>query len=271
MKHRTDSFTTRDKLRLFAQHWETDGTAIGRVVIVHGIVEHSGRYAETAAALVQAGFSVSAFDLRGHGRSEGPRCSIHNFDEYVEDLLEFIDQFHEPKRFLLGHSMGGLIVLRAGLRASLAVDGLIITGPALQVGSNAFPWLRKLAPLGSLLFPWLRLTRMTGSNLSRDPTVVQTFRDDPLVFHGRFPVRTGAEVLRAGAETLRRASSITHPLWIGHGLNDRVCDPAGSRQLIENCGSTDKTLREYEGLYHAILHEPERVAIRQEIIEWLRR
>ena len=88
MNHRTDHFTTRDNLQLFAQHWEPDGTATARVVIVHGIVEHSGRYAETAAALTLAGFAVSAFDLRGHGQSAGPRCLIHNFDEYVGDLLE---------------------------------------------------------------------------------------------------------------------------------------------------------------------------------------
>ena len=112
---------------------------------------------------------------------------------------------------------------------------------------------------------------MTGGNLSRDPQAMQAFREDPLVFHDRFPVRTGAVVLRAGADTLARANSFTYPLWFGHGTDDRACDPAGSRQFFDRCGSTDKTLREYEGLYHAILHEPEREVIRREMIEWLKR
>ncbi len=279
MLHHTDSFLTRDNLRLFAQHWQPDGPAKARVVIVHGLVEHSGRYVETAEQFVEAGFAVSAFDLRGHGQSDGPRCLIHKFDEYVDDLLLFLDKLQEmpaPKRFVLGHSMGGLITLRAGIRLSspgnsVKADGLIVTSPPLRVGGKVFPWLRMLAPLGSVLFPWLRLARMGGSRLSRDPQAIKAFREDPLVFHGGFPVRTGAEILRAGAETIWHAASLSLPLLLGHGTADGVCDLVGSQLFFAGCGSKDKTLCEYPGLFHAVWHEPERREIRRETIDWLRR
>ena len=199
-----DFFPARDGLRLFERRWLPDGEPRAEVMLVHGFIEHGGRYAPTAEALARRGYAVSVMDLRGHGKSDGPRCWIRSFDEYIDDLDRFFDRVVRRAGgkpvFVLGHSLGGLIAVLWCIRCQReSLSGLILSGPVLQVRQQLFPWLRHLAGLASLLFPRLRLVRMGGRNISRDAAIVAQFHDDPLVFHGRFPVRTGAEILRAGS------------------------------------------------------------------------
>ena len=214
------------------------------MLLVHGFIEHGGRYAPTAEALARRGYAVSAMDLRGHGKSKGPRCWIRSFDEYVDDLDCFFDRVVRRAEgkpvFVLGHSLGGLIALLWCIRCQGKPSGLILSGPVLQVRHQLFPWLRHLARLGSVLFPRLRLARMGGRNISRDPAIVAQFRDDPLVFHGRFPVRTGAEILRAGGLARAEFEKVRMPLLILHGTADRVAAVEASQELFRRAGPRTK-------------------------------
>jgi alpha-beta hydrolase superfamily lysophospholipase len=115
----------------------------------------------------------------------------------------------------------------------------------------------------------LRITSLGARYISRDPQVVAAFEADPLVFHGRFPVRTGAEILGALRRVRRRMEAVEVPLLLLHGTGDMVTDPEGSRQLQVRAGSADKTLRLYEGLYHDLFHEPERERVLDDVLEWL--
>ena len=274
-----DFFPARDGLRLFQRRWLPGGRAPcthgwrAEVLLVHGIVEHGGRYAPTAEALARDGCAVSALDLRGHGKSEGLRCWIRSFDEYVDDLDGFFDrvvrQAEGKPVFVLGHSLGGLIALLWCIRCRRKLAGLILSGPALQVRRELFPLLRRLAGLASVLFPRLRVVRMGGRNISRDAAVVAQFRDDPLVFHGRFPVRTGAEILRAGNLARAEFDQLDVPLLILHGTADRVAAVEASQELFQRAKATDKTLRLYPGLYHEVLNEPEKEQVLADLFQWI--
>ncbi len=204
---------------------------------------------------------------------DGPRCSIRSFDEYVDDLDCFFDRVigraAEKPAFVLGHSLGGLIAVSWCIRRQPKLGGLILSGPALQVRQDLFPWLRHLAKLGSLLFPRLRLVRMGCRNISRDAAVIEHFHDDPLVFHGRFPVRTGAEILRAGDLARAAFAQVRAPLLVLHGTADRVVAVETSQELVERAETTDKTLRLYPGLYHEVLNESEREQVLADLIEWI--
>jgi len=288
----TNSFPASDNLRLFERRWLPSGEPRAEVLLVHGFTEHGGRHASTAEVLAGRGFAVSAMDLRGHGKSDGPRCWIRGFDEYLRDLDTLFDRVIRRAAgkplFVLGHSLGGLITVLwyirrqsnlplprpregRGAREDANLGGLILSGPALQVGQQLFPWLRHLARLGSVLFPRLRLVRMGGRSISRDPAVVAEFRDDPLVFHGRFPVRTGAEILRAGGLVRAEFERLDVPLLILHGTADRVAAVETSQELFQRAAATDKTLRLYPGLYHEVLNEPEKEQVRADLIEWIDR
>ena len=274
MLHYEDRFETHDGLQLHENRWlpERDPAA-AVVVVVHGIIEHSGRYAPAAAALNRQGYAVYAMDLRGHGKSDGSRVAIRRFDEYLADLELFLDRVRarEPGKplFLFGHSMGGAIVTLFALSRQPDVRGLVLSAPAFRIAGRLFPVLRRLAALFSRLLPWLRVTQLGYSMLSRDPQVIARFKSDPLVFHGRFPVRTGAEILRAARRIQDQMEAINLPFLLLHGTGDFVTDPEGSRQLHARAASADKTIKLYDGLYHDLLNEPEKEQVTADLIEWL--
>jgi alpha-beta hydrolase superfamily lysophospholipase len=273
MSHYEDHFAARDGLSLYEQSWLPVGEPRATVVVVHGVTEHSGRYARLANDLNDRGYAVHAMDLRGHGRSAGERILVRRFDEHLDDVELFLERAatRQPDKplFLFGHSMGGAI---AGLFAATRqphVRGVILSAPAVVVGGGVFPLLRQIAGLVSAVWPTLRLVHMGCGFISRDPAAVESFRNDPLVFHGGFPVRTGAEILRAATRLQTEAKHLTLPLLVLHGTGDKVTDVRGSRLLVARAGSPDKTLRLYPGLYHELLSEPERAQVLADLLAWL--
>jgi alpha-beta hydrolase superfamily lysophospholipase len=268
-----ERFPARDGLQLYYRRWLPPGEPAAVVVIVHGVGEHGGRYAAVAEKFCRHGYAAYALDLRGHGNSAGDRVLVAAFAEYLDDLDSLLDRLatRHPDLpvYLLGHSMGGAVVTQLALRGRPEIRGLILSAAALRIAGNLFPLLRKLAGLFSRLMPRLRLVRLGSGRLSRDPQVIADFRSDPLVFHDRFPVRTGAEILQAAQAIQRRMESIELPLLILHGTGDFVTDPKGSWELYTRARSADRTLKLYQGLYHDLLHEPEWEQITDEIVAWL--
>ncbi len=273
MPYREAIFQAPDQTELFHRIWQPEGEPGAVVVFVHGILEHGGRYAGLAAGLYRHGVAMYALDLRGHGRSKGARLWVRRFEQYVADVAAFVDHVAglHPGRpvFLLGNSMGGAIAAWLAIERPAGLRGVILSGPALLVGGDVFPLLRRLAGVSSVLTPWLRVVRLGCRNLSRDPAVVDDFLNDPLVFHGRLPCRTGAEVLRAANHLQTCLEKLRLPLLIQHGSADVVTDPDGSRRLHARAESPDKTLQMYEGVYHDLFHEPEKEQIIADVVAWI--
>jgi acylglycerol lipase len=273
MPHHDAQFAGYDGLGLFQQCWLPESESAAVVAVVHGVNEHSGRYARLAESLNQRGYAVYAMDLRVHGKSAGPRAEIRRFDEYLKDVALFLQNIaqREPGKplFLLGHSMGGAVAALLCIRQRPQLRGLVLSAPAVLVGGRVFPLLRHLASLFSHLAPRLRLVRIGCHFISRDPEIVAAFKNDPLVFHGRFPVRTGAEILRAAKQIQAHMQDLELPVLILHGTGDFVTDCEGSRRLHLGIGSRDKTLYLYEGLYHEVLSEPEREKVLGDLLAWL--
>jgi alpha-beta hydrolase superfamily lysophospholipase len=254
-------------LRIHWQDWHPAADPRAAVVIAHGASEHAGRYRHVAARLVDAGYSVYAIEHRGHGRSEGPRALIDRMSNAVADLDSVITTAGPPV-FLLGHSMGGTVALAYALRHQDRLRGLVLSGP-LAALEAAPPHMRITARVLSVLAPRLPLIDIDSTLVSRDPAVVQAYQDDPLVYHGKLPVRTVAE-LAATIDALPQAvPSITVPTLIMYGTADRLCPPVGSLMLSERIGATDKTLLAYDGLYHEIFNEPEQERVLDDLCAWL--
>jgi alpha-beta hydrolase superfamily lysophospholipase len=252
---------------LYAQWWRPCGPPRGVVAIVHGLKDHSARYGTFAERL-----AVHAFDLRGHARSEGPRAWVDSFDDYVEDLDVFVrcvrGREGTAPLFVFGHGMGGSIATLWELERRRAVDGLILSGAALQPRpvpdeARATRWLSALAPHARILQLDVRRT-------SRDRSTVEDSLRDTLVSQPPAPARTAKELLDAMERIEARAPELSVPLLVMHGSADVVNDPEGSRRLIARAGSADKQLYVYGGLAHDLVHEPERARVARDVGEWLK-
>lgn len=280
MQHTTGSFRTGDGLTLYTQHWLPSAEAEGAspdvracIVLAHGYAEHSSRYAHVAERLTKRGYALYAYDHRGHGKSKGERANVGVFREFVMDLGHFTEHVRQTHpsvpRFVLGHSMGGMVALQLALEHPEKMDGVILSAAYIQNAAEIHPLLLRLSRAVSRYFPSLPVQELDTSALSRDEGVVQAYKHDPLIYHGKVKARLGAELLNAGPYVLARADHINYlPLLIMHGDADKIADVAGSRALYDAALSDDKTLKLYPGFYHELFNEPEEGPL-EDVLEWL--
>jgi acylglycerol lipase len=131
------NWKTKDQSNMFARGWSPDGQPKGVVCLVHGLGEHVGRYEHVGAALTNAGYALLGYDLRGHGRSDGQRGHIPDFQSLMDDIADFLEQASQryPGKpiFLYGHSLGGNLVLNYGLRVHPRINGVIASSPWLKL------------------------------------------------------------------------------------------------------------------------------------------
>lgn len=258
---------------IFYRHWAPpEPKAV--ILLAHGAGEHSGRYQAFADYFCSRGIAVLAPDHRGHGESPGPRAHIARFSEFFAPLDVLLEQsrleYPGLPVFLIGHSMGGLIVARYLLSRQDNFAGAVLSAPALEVPdppSRLAIWINRLI---SLIRPTLGVMQLDADGVSRDPQVVADYRADPLVHAGRFSARLVTELFKAMQDVERGRHGIRLPLLVMHGDADVMTAVDGSRHLAADVGSPDVTLKIYPGLYHEIFNEPERETVLGDLHAWLR-
>lgn len=259
---------------LFAQGWEPEEETRAIVCLVHGLGEHSGRYAQVAAALTGAGYTLLAFDLRGHGRSEGRRGHAAGWDALLSDvdclLAQAEARYPHRARFLYGHSLGGCLVLSYVLRRRPDLSGAIATSPALRPAFEPARWRVALGKALCRVRPGLLMSNGLDRNgLSHDPAVARAYACDPLV-HDRLSARLGVDLLAYGKEALANAAQLPLPLLLMHGNTDPICSFAASREFADKASSTGRcTFKEWDGLYHELHNELQQGEVMGTMIGWL--
>lgn len=266
------SFVGARGLRIHVRTWLPDEPPAGVVVIAHGFAEHGGRYAAVAERLTAAGIAVRAPDHRGHGLSEGKRTGIVRFGDYVDDLTMVIAEVRARwpslRVVLLGHSMGGLIALDLAVRQTVPLEGLVLSAPAAcprEVSRFTLAIGRAL----SRVAPNTGVLHLPLNRISRDPAVVEAYDNDPLVFRTPIRARLGAEMLDAMDRVEAGLPQLRVPLLVMQGTSDGLVDPGCGPHVYGRAGSTDKTLKMYDGLWHEIFNEPERDHVLADLTGWL--
>jgi len=204
------------------------------IALVHGLGEHAGRYNALASSLVEAGATVLAVDLPGHGRTAGPRGDLdwnRVRDEVVPALLAEgrarTASHGALPCVLFGHSMGGVMALDHALAHPAGLAGLVLSSPGLRIPTPP-AWKVAAARLAHAVTPAAGFPNgLDPAGISRDPEVVTRYRTDPLV-HDRISPRTFFAFTEAAARGRDGARNLRVPTLVVHGMADRLVDPAGS-------------------------------------------
>ncbi len=267
-----ETITTGDGLRLYLRRREAE-CARGEVLIIHGFGEHSGRYGPLTEHLISNSYTVTAYDHRGHGLSDGLPGHVENFNEYEEDLHKMISYVRGRSRvrslYLIGHSMGGLVALRYVAKKGNDLSGAIISAPLIAVAVPVPAHKLMIARVSARMAPRMRLdNEINPAALSRDPEVGKAYAADPLV-NRKVSARWFAEATRAMEEVKMLAPQITIPALVMHGTEDKLASVDATRQLFDRIGSKDKELVIYPGFYHELFNEPEKRDLFEKVTSWL--
>jgi len=244
MIYSNGTFQNTSDHKIYCQYWLPQGRIKAVLIVVHGIAEHSGRYMNVVNYLIESGYAVCGYDHPGHGKSDGRRGFISSFKEFTETLAEFVliveKRYPGKKRFLLGHSMGGLISTVFLMDHQELFTAAILSGPAVKIPKSVSPVTILAGKMLSVLIPKAGLTGLDSSGICSDPDVVQDYDTDPLVYHGKTSARLAAEMLKAIDCVRLNAAKISLPVLIMHGGSDEVVNPDASDYLHEKISSTDK-------------------------------
>ena len=190
---------TEDGKRIRVAHWLPDGDAHGTVMLFPGRTEYIEKYGDTAKEFVNRGFASLAVDWRGQGLADrlldDPRIGhVEQFTDYQHDvrsILKLAEQLELPKPwYVIGHSMGGAIGLRAVLEGA-DFAACAFTGP--MWGIFFTPIMKPLSQLTAYWGPRLGLGEKTpptttlesyvasqpfeGNVLTRDPAMYRMMQD----------------------------------------------------------------------------------------------
>ncbi|MEM0996010.1 MAG: lysophospholipase [Bacteroidota bacterium] len=265
-------WTAQDGTKIYGQYWAPEGPVKAAVCQVHGLGEHSGRYAHVAEMLNQNGMALFGYDHRGHGRSDGKRGFIPDYNcllEEVDTALEKIRAlFPDVPVFLYGHSWGGNVVANYLVRRQPDVQGAIITGPWLTLTDPPSGFMQAMAKFMNVILPGLPQNNgLDARHLSHNTDVVQAYRDDPLV-HPQVTPRLFVESSAAAEYALAHADRVQVPVLLLHGSDDRITSPAGTQAFHDGIVGR-KMLKIYEGFYHEVHNEVENSLVFADMLQWL--
>lgn len=268
----THTFRTRDGLDLHLNDWPVPQPR-ARLLLVHGLGEHSGRYAALARDLNTLDISVRAFDHRGHGRSQGRRGLIGKDPDCLSrDAMEVFTAYAAEGGdlpFLLGHSLGGLVVMHAVVVLGLRPRGLLASSPALAIHANGFD--RVLSKLLLRLAPDMTVANgVRADRLSHAPQVEPDYLADP-GNHNRISARLARYLFEAGPQVIAAASSLSVPTLLQIAGSDLLVDPAGARGFATIAPRQWLESHDYGDLYHEIYNEaePARSVVLANLTTWL--
>ena len=243
------------------------------IVFMHGLGEHSGRYTHLAVFFCERGYAVRTYDHRGHGKSSGKRGDTPHQDSLLDDAQHIIQDWHATcpplvtRQLLLGHSMGGLYAAKFALSKVCALNGLILSAPALAIYMNFIE--RSLLNVLSSVAPALTLSNgLKTKYLTHDAEVVASYLSDALV-HNRISARLLDSMLTTMHDVFSHAASLDLPTLLLVAGQDKLVDSTGSLRFAEASPENYLRLHTYENLYHEIFNELDAKAVFDDVSSWL--
>lgn len=265
------TFAGSEGFNIFMRTWQPESEPRAIVTIVHGFNSHSGQYLWVGNQLANHGFAVYALDLRGRGKSDGERFYVDKIEDFVDDVVTLVRMAKTEHpglpAFVLGHSAGGVVSCVYTLDHQSEIDGLICESFAyeLPVPDVVLSFLKGL----SHITHHTHVFALNNADFSRDAIVVEDMNHDPLIKDESQPAQTAAVMINASKRLSEGFPTIKLPVLIMHGTEDKATKPSGSQHFYEQTGSTDKTLKLYEGHYHDLLNDVGKETVLADIEQWI--
>lgn len=253
------SWKAQDDTEIFALEWSPEDKPTHCITLIHGVGEHIGRYERFASFFNSKSAIVTGFDLRGHGKSGGLRGHTPSWDALLEDLSTLIvrntKQYHGIPQFIYGHSMGATIALSYAINKKPIVKGIITSAPLISTNEPISLIKFYLAKLMNRLKPTFSMdTDLDPNTLSKDPSIVENYKLDPLV-HGKISARLGWCFIQTGKDLLANTSQFSLPLLMMVGSVEKIVSRDDIKQFSQSTPQTEYKV--WEGLYHELHNEPE--------------
>ena len=273
LKTKESKYSGIDGIEMVLKLWRPDSDTRAIILGIHGLGGHSGIYSFLGEYFAEHGYTFIAPDMRAFGQYPGRKGHVESFDEYNEDInllvKDLMEKYSGKPFFLLGHSLGGLHVIRYVVKYPNVVDGIVIPCPAvserLQISSGVKLVMRFLSALNVKKY---FSTGLEFELLSRNPEVVKRHTEDPLRFDLVTP-RFGSEGLKAREKGFKMGPRITLPVFLPQSGDDLILVPEKNKEFFDTIASADKTWKLYDDLYHEPFEELGGEQMLQDILAWL--
>ncbi len=272
MNHQTWAWETSSKGKMFAQKWTPDRSIKASIILIHGFGEHSSRYNNMAKFYCDHHIQVLAFDIYGHGQSEGVRGHVPDQFTYFNDLDDFVKQTKkdvlEKPVFLYGHSMGGMIVLAYVLKNHPDFTGVITTSPLIDTAKPMDGFTKTLAKIMNVLAPRMVMDSGLDRNyLSRDKEIVNAYNADPYVF-GKVSTRLGSFMIDTEKFIREHAAEFDKPLLMMVGTDEKIVSKPEIDAFMQSV--PQGTYKIWDGYYHELHNEPEKEKVFEYTLAWMK-
>lgn len=262
-----------DGTELFYQGWFVDDPQ-GLMIVTHGLGEHSESYNNFAHELNSKGWNVIAWDLRGHGRSEGQRGYVDSFNEFEKDLKSLTDhikaKYSHKNLVLFGHSMGGLITLKYLVAyGSQGFKAVVLSSPALGVNVKVSELKSKMADFANDWLPRVTMgNEINDTDLHRDPELLAFYPKDPLR-HNKISPRLYKGMLQAFEQMPQYAKDIQIPVLIQASGLDAIVNTESTQKFYELLTVSDKKIIIYPNSLHEIFNDLEKQDCFDDLVSFL--
>lgn len=279
MRHTEFSWKNPKGIKIYAQAWWPDPTRHKKpkaiLLLIHGLGEHSSRYQHVAEYFTHKGIGILTCDRVGHGKSGGKRGHTakyaHLFDDIEKLHAEATRRQAGVPVFLYGHSMGGGLVLDYLLnKKHTGLKGVIATSPMLEAAFEEPKLLLTVARFVRPVYPGFSQDNgLELQQLSKDPLVIEAYEQDPLV-HSKITVETALGMIDSGQNSLKIVSQLKTPLLLLHGDQDGITSHKATERFA-NRANGDVTLKIWEGGYHELHNDPEKLEFLDYIYNWIKK
>ncbi|CAN8268068.1 unnamed protein product [Cochlearia groenlandica] len=254
------------------------------IFFCHGYaIDCSTTFKDVATKFAKEGFSVYGIEYEGHGRSSGLSVFIDNFDLLIDDVSDYFSKISEmgenkkKKKFIMGESMGGAVVLLLHRKKPHFWDGGILIAPMCKIAEEMKPSQMVISVM-NMVTNWIPSWKsvLPSPNIIdlaiKLPLKRQEIIDNPNCYKGRPRMKTMGELYRVCLDLENRMNEVTMPFIILHGEDDKVTDKGASKLLYEVSTSNDKTLKLYPEMWHSLLFgEPleNSEIVFKDIVQWM--